>query len=171
MARKLKTKVRILIECEEIITDVGLGEPVRHMHRFEYNKDFATGTTDGTQMDRAHSDEADYTTTPTDYEVFGTTLADVIDGSLSVNFSDFCVMAVSNEEANGAGNLEVFGDANGLVGAVKAANDIVLVRPEGCFVWIAPYGVAPVNGTGDIVQVAASTGTITGKHLMAGRSV
>jgi len=173
MARKLKTKVRILIECVEESTEIGAGElPARLVHRFEYNKDFASGVTDGTQLDRVHSTLASFTTTPTDIDLIGTSnLSSKLDGSLNVNFTDLCVVAAANDAASGAGDLEVGGDASApLVGMLKAGNDVAVVKPQGCFVWIAPFGVAPVATTGDILQVVATAGTIEGRSLLAGRS-
>lgn len=174
MARKLKTKIRILIECVEESTDIGAGElPSRLVHRFEYNKDFASGTTDGTAMDRVHSAVTGFTTTPTDIDLVGASqLPSKLDGSLNVNFSDLCVVALANDAASGSGDLELGGDGTApVVGVMKAGNDIAVVKPEGCFVWIAPYGIAPVATTGDILQVAATTGTVSGRSLLAGRSV
>jgi len=172
MARRLKTKVRILIECVEESTDLGAGElPSRLVHRFEYNRDFASGTSNGTQLDRVYSDTANFTTTPLDVDIISaSSLPSKLDGSANVSLVDLCIVAATNEGASGGGDIEVFGDGSGVVGVLKAANDIAVVKPQGCFVWIAPDGIAPVAGTGDIIQIAASTGTIEGKTLLAGRS-
>jgi hypothetical protein len=46
----------------------------------------------------------------------------------------------------------------------------VKVGPRGLFLWIAPSGTTVTATTADVLQLVASTGTVTNKIIVAGRS-
>ena len=169
MARKLVTTVTVLIEAVEIDDDAGAGSQQKVLkHRLAYEKTFESGTTDGTHMDRVWSSDADATTTPQDADLIGG-LTSVLDSGNAASFADLCVVALCNDESSGGDDLVMGAGSNPLVG-IGATGDIANVKPQGLLLWVAPYGVAPVAGTGDILRLVASAGTVPKRVLFAGRS-
>lgn len=168
MARTVKARVYVLVEVEEIDTLLGAEQTSsRLLHRILYDRSFETGTTDTTQLDRVWSSSAEIAAgTPRDVDLIGGETSQL--NGLTTSFVDWAIMCIENQES--AGDVQVGGDANGAVGWISAAATNVSVKPNGILLWVAPAGVLPVAGTGDIVQLAASAGTITTKALFAGRS-
>jgi hypothetical protein len=170
MARQAKAKIRVLVEVEEFETDVGADSAtIRLPHRIEYNLDLESGTTDGTQIDRVYSSDASLSTTPTDLDLSGS-LASALNGSNTVVLADLVLIAVENTTAAGGGTSNVGGDAAAVTGWVADATDVVKVGPKGLFLWIAPSGTTVTATTADVLQLVASTGTVTNKIIVAGRS-
>lgn len=172
MARGLKGRIRVIIEMDEYESGEGAGAAVKRLpHGFEWEWEFTSGTTDGTQMDRAWSSKPALTTTPVDTDIVGTSnLADVLDGSNNVNLTDLCVMAAVNLEGSGGGDIDIGGGSAPVDLWTLAAGDGVAVKPAGIFLWVAPYGIQPTATTADILRAVASAGTVNGRILIAGRS-
>lgn len=170
MARQAKAKIRIYIEVEEFETDVGAASfTTRAPHIIDYSYDFESGTTDGTQIDRVWSSDADLSGAATDTDLSGS-LASVLNGSNTVVLADLVLIAIENTTAVGGGDVQAGGDAASLTGWVANANDIIAVKPKGILVWVAPHGTAVTAATADVLQRAASAGTVTNKTIIAGRS-
>lgn len=169
MARAAKGKIRILVEIEEIETDVGAdSRTVSVPHRIEYNWDFTSGTTDGTEINRVWSTDADLTTTPEDGDLQGS-LASQLNGANTVTIADLVGVVVTNEEETGAGDVLV-GAGSNPVTAFHAAADVEAVKPKGIFLWIAPYGAAVGAAASDILRMVASAGVIGRKAIVFGRN-
>ena len=170
MARQAKGRVRVLVEIEEFETDIGADSATtRLLHRLAYDRDWDSGTTDGTQIDRVWSSDADLTTSATDTDLSGS-LSSVLNGSNTVVMADLVLLAVENTTAAGGGDAVVGGDAAAITGWVGNANDVVNVKPTGLLLYIAPHGVGITATTADVLQRAASSGTVTNKTIVAGRS-
>jgi len=170
MARQVKAKIRVYVEVEEFETDVGSASvTTRAPHIIDYSYDFESGTTDGTQLDRVWSSDADLSGAATDTDLSGA-LASVLNGSNTVVLADLCILAIENTTANGGGDVNVGGDAAAVTGWVANASDIVPVKPKGLLLWVAPFGTAVTATTADVLQRVASAGTVTNKTIVAGRS-
>jgi hypothetical protein len=170
MARQAKAKVRVLIEIEEFETALGADSfTSRLLHKIDYQQDWESGTTDGTQIDRVYSTAAALSGAATDTDISGS-LASALNGSNTVVLADLVLLAVENTTAAGGGDLQVGGDAASVTGWVGNANDIVNVGPKGLLLWIAPSGKSVTATTADILQFASSSGSVTNKIIVAGRS-
>ncbi len=170
MARKLFTTVSLVIESFEVDDDAGAASaPKTLKHRWAYEKSFESGTTNGTQLDRVWSTDADNTTTPQDADLHGG-LNSVLDSGLAVAFPDLCVVAIANDEASGGDDINVGAGTNPVDTMWLAAGDGTRIKPQGCFVWIAPDGITITAATNDILRLVASAGTVPKRALIAGRS-
>jgi hypothetical protein len=171
MARTAHGKLTLLFEIFEGETSVGADDAdavVRH--RIEKSIKFESGTDNG-DIDRVWSESADATTTPTTLDVLGTLTSRLNQGN-TVSTVELNVMVITNEADVGGGNLLVGGGSNPIAGIWMASGDGITIPPQGFAVWAAPQaGIAPVAGTGDILTIAASTGTVAYKIGLAGRSV
>lgn len=168
MARQCITKVRVLVTVEEIETGLGVdNQASRLVHKIEYNRDFATGVTNGLYADRVYSESADIVNgAPRSLDLLGV-LNSALDGG-AVNMVDFVAACCRNDGT--AGDIELGGNANAVLAPFKVANDVVKIGPDGFFLWVDPQGRTPVAATGDIWQIASGTGTNNAKTLLLGRS-
>lgn len=164
MARIASGIVDIVVRAQEGDTGVGAGGTARLPHEIVYRLDLANGTANG-EINRVHSVSSTFSTTPTDLDLLGS-LTSQISGGAVTSFVDLAGIVIEN---TGSVNLLVGGDTNAVL-IFSAANDVLVVPPGGIFVWMAPAGLAPVASTGDVLQIAAASGTCTGKVLLLGRS-
>lgn len=165
MARGVTGLVSIGVDLVEHSTALGIGSEVgRLRHAVTQAVTFATGTTDG-QLDRVWSDEVSLTTTPTDVDLVGSLTSELTGQTTS--FADVVLIVVRNLSASG--NILVGGDAASIP-LFSAANDVIVVPPGGTLLWYGGNGIAATATTADILQLAASTGTVTCGILFAGRS-
>jgi hypothetical protein len=118
-------------------------------------------------MDRIHSDAITVTSTPTDVDLAGSLSSEV--GGGTTTFVKVSLIYVKNKSPSGSGNVLIGGDANALP-FFSAANDVLVLPPGGVFLWHAPPGVTVTAGTGDILQLAASTGSVELEYIVGGRS-
>lgn len=171
MARQVLTEVHVLVQSWEVETLVGAGQQTKRLlHEVKKDYVFTSGTTDYTENDRVWSNQYSFTTTPDTIDISGTLLSK-LDASNNNVFVDPTVFLFTNEESSGAGYVTVGAGSNPYAGCWAAAGDGAKVFPQGLLLMVAPGGfTAPVAGTGDILTMAASAGTIAGKVLVAGRS-
>lgn len=167
MARQASGRLAIQFKMEEVETALGAdGQRSRLEHLLDLAVELATGTSDG-QVDRVYSDTLNVTTTPTDLDCIGSTLLSKLNGQ-AISLVDIVAVVVMNTGTSG--NVIVGGDANA-VPIFGAAAHTSVVPPGGSFFWYGgPGGIPLVAGTGDILQLAASAGTIGCKVGIAGRS-
>ena len=165
MPREVSGRIRLEIDLQERNTLVGDGTKTAVLaHQALRDKLITNGVGDG-QMDRVHSTALSVTTTPTDFDLAGS-LSSAI-GAGTTTFVDLSMIYIENTSTTG--NLVVGGDAN-FVAFLGGATHTLTIPPGGVFFWEAPAGVTVVAATGDILQIAASTGTVTGKMIVGGRS-
>lgn len=165
MAREASGTLSVNCNISERSTAVGVGDGTTTLvHSLLYEKVLANGTSDG-QIDRIHSESLSVTTTPTDYDLSGSLTSDT--GAGTTSFVDLTGIIITNDSSSG--DLQVGGDAASIP-LFGAAADYILIKPGGIFVWYAPAGIAVTNTTADVLQIAASTGTVTGKMVLFGRS-
>lgn len=165
MPREVSGRVRLEIDLQERNTLVGDGTKTAVLaHQMVVDKVISNGLGDG-QMDRVHSQALSVTTTPTDVDLAGS-LSSAI-GAGTTTFVDVSMIAIRNTSTSG--NLVVGGDANFLP-FLGGATHTLIIPPGGVFYWEAPPGVTCTAGTGDILQIAASSGTVTGVLIVGGRS-
>lgn len=161
MARQVSGSVRLKIDVTQAITAIGLEEAagtLRHPVLFE--RTCATGTASG-ELDRVYADTLSLTTTPTDLDLAGS-IADPLDTGATVVFADVQWLYVVNTAT--AGNVVIGGDAADL-------DPEATIPPGGClFVDYGTAGRAVTGASNDVLQLAASAGTVTCKVLVAGRS-
>ena len=120
----------------------------------------ANGTTNGTQADTVFYDR--YTSaSPVTLDLLGS-LTSRLTGS-TISFVDVAAVMVFNEAAAASGLKVTCGDAtNPWVGNAQmlgSANDVVVVHPQGFFLWVSPDGCSPVAGTGDEFKMVPSAST------------
>lgn len=169
MARQVVGKIRVLVEIQEIETDLGAASAPNVLpHRIEYNWDFTSGTTDGTEINRVWSTDTALTTSPEDGDLQGS-LASVQNGANTVVIADFVGLCVVNDAASGSGDV-VVGAGTNPVTAFHAVADVESVKPQGIFLWVAPFGAAVGAAASDILRMVASTGTVARRAVLFGRS-
>ncbi|MEQ1565382.1 MAG: hypothetical protein ABMA64_07070 [Myxococcota bacterium] len=169
MARQVKGKVTVIVDIDEMETGVGAnGDTTDCQHRIEYNWTFDSGTTDGTQIDRVWSTAAALSTTPEDTDLSGT-LPSVLNGSNTVVLADLVGIVVANDTAAGGGDAQVGAGGSPVVG-FHASGNVEAVKPQGLFLWIAPYGTAITAATADILRMVASAGSVARRAIVFGRS-
>jgi hypothetical protein len=169
MAREALGDVSVRINLVEQLTALGIGSAVTRLSHgpVEWSTTYTTGTADGS-IDRLWSTSANATTSPTSVDLLGT-LASVADGALTTSFVELVLLYVENTSTSG--NIIVGDAASNPFAAIFGADGTVIIPPGGCFLWAVKLaGVTPTAGTGDILQIAASTGTVGYKLLLAGRS-
>lgn len=165
MAREASGTLSVSVDIQERSTAIGVGDSTAAMtHRILYEKVLANGTSDGS-IDRVHSEALSVTTSPTDYDLSGSLSSDI--GAGTTSFVDLVGICITNDSSSG--NLQVGGDAASIPLFGNVA-DYIVVPPGGCLFWYAPGGIAVTNSTGDVLQIASSTGTVTGKMTIFGRS-
>ena len=162
MAVELDILLRISA-MESIAGDLQTGTA---QHLIDIAAKYTTGTTD-LKFDQVWSDSGTANTTAT-IDVLGSKTAAVGGASLSlVEFNGLFIR--HNGSANtltvGAGSNPMF------AGIFGSTGDEVVINPGGWFWWHAPnQGAVPVAGTGDIITLTSSSGSIAYDFLMYGRS-
>lgn len=165
MPREVSGRIRLEIDLQERNTLVGDGTKTAALaHQVLVDKVISSGVGDG-QFDRIHSAALAVTTTPTDFDLAGVLTSAI--GAGTTTFVEVGLICIRNTGTSG--NLVVGGDTNALL-IFGGATHTLTIPPGGTFFWEAPPGVAVVAGTGDILQIAASAGTVPGTLLIAGRS-
>lgn len=169
MAREASSKVTLTHEVVERVTGIGVGErAVALPHRIQHTSEASNGTGTG-QVDRVWSDSGSVTSgTPVAIDVLGD-LDSVLTGD-SVDFVRLTGITVIHR--GGAGDLRIGGAAaNGLAGWISDAGEYVAIGAGGKFHVSSPgAGWTPVAGTGDLLQLAASAGTVQYDIILEGRS-
>lgn len=171
MARQVKTEVSARVRAWEIQTNPGgVGtQPSRLLHELVYDAEWPSGTADG-EADRVWSfATTSLDTTGTELDLIGgTNMLSRLDTTNVNSFVNLTLLAAKNTSASG--DMQIGGGSNAVVGIVLASGDVIPVKPGGLLLWVAPGGISPVAGTGDILKVAASTGTIDAEMMVVGRS-
>ena len=127
----------------------------------------SNGTTDGTQINRVWSDSGSVVNgAPVDLDLMGS-LTSQLDGT-TISFVD--VVGVFIKYKSGTGDLTIGQGSNPWITWLAATGDGVVIGPNGVFVWFSPNGKSPTAGTGDILRLASSSGTITYDIMIIGRS-
>lgn len=169
MAREALGDVSLRINLIEQLTALGIGSSATRLSHgpVEWSTTYTTGTADGS-IDRVWSGAANATTSPTSLDLLGT-MTSIADGSLTTSFVELVLLYVENTSTSG--NIIVGDAASNPFAGIFGADGTVIIPPGGCFLWAVKLaGVAPVAGTGDILQIVASSGTVGYKVLIAGRS-
>jgi hypothetical protein len=166
MARGVSGKLTVALDLQEFETALGAdGRQSVLPARFRKLVEFAAGTTNG-QLDRVHSIAPSFTTTPTDVDLAGSLTSPL--GGGANTFVDLVLIYIENTSA--VGNLLVGGDAASIP-LFSATNDVIVIPPGGFFLWYGgDAGITVTATTADILQIAASAGTVNGKVYLAGRS-
>ncbi len=168
MAVTLHTKV--VSECIETAASKGLEEKVSVLsHDVKYDKGkLATGT-GASQQDLVWSDATSVASgVPNDHDLAGS-LTSELDGT-TITMVTVTEIWIENKSTTTGEQLQIGGDANA-VPIFGAAADYIIVGPGGCFLWKDPIdGITVTAGTGDILQVDASTGTISYNIRIVGQS-
>lgn len=166
MPREASGLLRLQIALQERNTAIGAGGENSSVNIDELLElVLASGTSDG-QIDRVHRQALSLTTTPTDVDLRG-----VLQSMLGAGANDFIDLALLLVVNTGsAGNIVMGGDANA-VPLFGATTHTEIIPPGGFSLkWLGPAGIGVTAGTGDILQLAASAGTVPGRLLLAGRS-
>lgn len=165
MAREAFGRLRVDIEVTERNAQIGGGSDAASMiHRFLRDVVLNNGTSDG-QIDRPYSEALSLTTTPTDFDVAGSIASDI--GAGAVVMAEVVLLAIANTSESGD---IVFGGDTNFVTITGAAAHTLSIKPGGFMLLFAPKGYTVTAATGDILQLAASAGTVTGQMLILGRS-
>lgn len=167
MARQVQGRIAVSVDLAERNTAVGTGSAIAQLsHAAAVEALIASGTSEG-QMDRVYSDAITVTTTPTDVDLAGSLSSEI--GAGTTTFVKVSMVYIRNKSPSGSGNVVIGGDTNALLMFGAAAHTLTL-PPGGVFLWYAPPGVAVTAGTGDILQLAASSGSVELEYIVGGRS-
>jgi hypothetical protein len=161
MARVVTGTARLKIDVTQASTGVGLNKTATLTHPVLFERTCATGTSNG-ELDRVYASQLSLTTSPTDLDLAGS-LADPLNAAVTVVFADIQWLCIRNTAT--AGNVVVGGDA------ADFGVDDPGIPPGGClFIDSGTAGRAVTGASNDVLQLAASAGTVTCDVLVAGRS-
>jgi hypothetical protein len=170
LATSTSAKVRIRIEIEETKT-TDMAGTVQMRHVFDVSPsgpgtvDYADGNA-ASQVDLVYSDSFSVASgTPITYDLAGS-LTSILDGS-AVTFTK--IRGIAIVQRTGAGILAIGAGSNPLLGWVIATGDGVNIGTLGYAIICDPTNSYTVTaGTGDVLTLTSSTGTITGDLLIWG---
>lgn len=169
MATSTTAKVRIRIEVEETkSTDMGGTSRVAHVFDVSPSGvpiEYADGAS-ASQIDYVYSDSFSVASgSPITYDLAGS-LVSILDGS-AVTFTKIRGFAIV--QRTGAGILTIGAGSNPLLNWVVATGDGVNIGTLGYLVICDPTNAYTVTaGTGDVLTLTSSAGTITGDLLIWG---
>lgn len=168
MARQAQGTVAVSIELTELDTQAGIAAGASNLqHVLTKARQMSSGTANG-EIDRVWSTASGSVGTGgSSIDLVGS-LTSQIAGGATTSFADVQYLYLENTAA--AGNLLV-GGASNLIGILSGTTDKIVIPPGGALLLdLGTAGLATTAGTADLVPVAASTGTVTYKALIAGRS-
>ena len=159
--------IRFFVDLYERITgDLG---PVAARHSIDYSKTAESGT--GTdQADLVWSDTRSVTSgTPDDLDLRGV-LASALNSG--INFVKITGILIRNKSTTSGQFLTVGNGANpAFTNLFGAGAHTVTAQPGGAFAWYSPIDpMTTVAATGDILRVAAATGTVSYEIVIIGRT-
>lgn len=166
--------VRKTLKITEIVNetnpDQGIGQvPSSLSHDVSYTVEQTSGTA-ASEQDLVWSDRDSVANgAPDTFDLSGG-LTSKLDGS-AVTFVEVTDLWIRNKSTTTGENLQVGGGSNPWVTWVGASGDIVIVPPGGILKLSSPIdGFGVTAGTGDILQIASSSGTISYDIKIEGRS-
>ena len=128
----------------------------------------ASGTSDD-QVDRVWStDDSVANGAPDTFDLAGS-LTSKADGTTTITFAEITHIVL--QHTSGTGDLSLGAGSNPVSTLWGASGDAVVIGPGGLFVWSSPTnGAAVTAGTGDILTISSSSGTIGYSLMVVGRS-
>lgn len=170
MASNVQVKVTMRVEAQEMETGIGVGAGSSYMrHVAEAALTLENGTA-ASQCDVVWSASSSVTSgSPATIDMRGS-LTSVLTGD-AVNFVEVVGFFVKNKSTTAGQTLEIGGGSNSFSTWAGGAGDTVLVGAGGAMYISAPIdGYATTAGTGDILQVKSTTGTVAYDVIVFGRS-
>ena len=159
--------IRFLVDLyERVSQDLG---GVAARHTIDYSKTVTSGT-GSDQADLVWSDERTVTNGAPDTLDLRGVLASALNSG--INFTKSVGVVIRNKSTT-TGQALVIGDGANpfFTGLFGAGAHTLTVGPSGAFGWYSPIDAAStVAGTGDILQIAASSGSITYQIEIIGRT-
>lgn len=128
-------------------------------YNVNYSKSYAiTNGTSANQANQIWTDTRTISASGSDDIDLAGVLTNAFGTTLTFTAIKGIIVCAATENTN---NVVIGGDANGLIGWVGNANDVVNVKPGGIFAIYDPsaVGYAVTASTGDILQIANSAGT------------
>lgn len=167
MALSAKMKAYLRFAVTESDSGAGVGAAASYLHHvLEFGETTYANGTAANQVNRVYSADLTITTSATDLDLDALT---AMDGS-TITFAEIVAVVVLNNSTTTGEDIVVGGDANA-VPIFSAANDSIKVEPSGLFAWLSPVDGATVTAsTGDILQLVASSGSISAEVLIVGRT-
>jgi hypothetical protein len=149
MAREVRSRLELDADIRESNTLAGAAQATAHLaHNLVH--------TDLTEYEAVYSDRLTLTTTPTDLSLDG--LTSKLSGA-AVAFTAVNVLIVKH--VSGAGNALVGADGTAPLALTSADTESIPVLPGGLlYLNLGATGSAVANGSTDILQLAASAGTV-----------
>lgn len=162
----VKTDFDFLVQAkEELAGDLGTSKATWSLALSQF---LASGTS-ANQFDVVYSDSHSAAAAVKTYDLLGS-LASVLTGA-AISFVTLNAVIIKNKSTTSTEILSIGGGSNPVAGLWGASGDIIKLGPGGLFVWFDPVdGIAPVAGTGDILQIDPGADTIEFDLLLLGRS-
>lgn len=126
--------------------------------------------TSANQADLVWSDSGSVASgTPVTVDLRGS-LTSILDGG-AVSFVEVVGLYIKNKSTTTSQNLQIGGGSNPWITHLGASGDVIVLGPGGRLLLESPLdGYAVTAGTGDILQIASSSGTISYDVVIYGRS-
>lgn len=169
MAITVTGRLRLLADFPERDSSSTFGSGVVNApHKADITETYASGTSDD-QVDRVWStDDSVENGTPDTFDLAGS-LTSKADGTTTITFTE--ITHIILQHTSGTGNLSLGAGSNPVSTIWGASGDAVVIGPGGLFVWSSPTnGAAVTAGTGDILTISSSSGTIGYSLMVVGRS-
>lgn len=164
-------RVRIQLDTEETQSSKGIREIASSLsHSVSYDSGVQASGTAASQQDRVWSDAQSVANGAPDTWDLAGTLTSELDGS-TVTFVEVTSIYVRNKSTTTGQYLQIGGGSNPFITWLGNSGDIVNVGPGGVFLLTAPVdGWTVTATTGDILQIASASGTISYDIQICGRS-
>lgn len=168
-------KINLTISCTETNAGSGTGATdTVHRHLLEYSKTLANGTS-GDEQDLCYSihNGSVVNGVPDTIDLAGS-LTQHTDTSSTHTFVE--MVAIALVHTGGTGDLEIgAGGSNPFITMWKATGDGAVIGPGtgdgSVFLWTSfTNGGTVTAGSGDVLQLISSSGTVTYKMVLVGRS-
>jgi len=167
VATVVTSRLQLTLDALELVASAAVdGGTSRRPHKIAINETRASGTSDD-QHDLAYSVDGSVANgAPDTYDLAGSLTA--LDATTMTYVEVTHILIVHK---SGAGDLQIGAAANDLATIWLSSGEGALIGPGGVYLWTSPTNGAVVTaGTVDILQIAASAGTITYDMIILGRS-
>lgn len=160
-----------MLDLIETNTSAGINEASSVLaHRVDYDSGEQVTGTGSSQQDRVWSDAQTVANGAPDTWDLAGTLTSELSGA-TITFAEVTLIWIRNRSTTTGQNLEIGAGSNPFITWLKATGDAIIVPPGGVFLLTSPIdGFATVAGTGDVLTITSTSGTITYDILIAGRS-
>lgn len=165
----VQTKMKISLIAEETQDVGGLGSSAKMIHEVAQSLAFASGVDAGDTFFAYSQESITVTTAGQAYDLVGSTLQSLIDGTTDLDLDE--IVAIFVENTGGSETLLVGAGSNPLPGIVETpATHRTTVLPGGFHLYyFGSSGQALTGGSADVLTLDVAANTTTARLWLVGR--